>query len=532
MLTVVATWGLVRRWYFRLVCDARRQVYNLNRENVPGQMPTLLVGNIPDVYGAKNRLDSYNSFHTKFGEIVQIFWLWRQQLSVSNYQMARRILLVNQRNYQKFRPNSLLQQLFGSSVLTSDGQVWKRQRLLMNEVFSKQHIKRFHNVFIDYSEQLISQWSREIDQSGSSVKQNIYPDLVALCLDIIGKTAIGKDFAALDGGGDNFLDSLKYIEYQSTQPAHQFVKWWKYLPLPSNRQLKQSFRQIDTLLYQLISQRQELSVPEATNILDLLLRAADFVDTELPPLTKKEVRDNLLAIIVNGHETVATTIAFSLYLLAKHPDKMSRLQADVDQVVALNQGQLTEAGVAKLTYLNCVLLEVLRISPTVAGLQRIASDRDVLESWSIPPKQVVGISLEPLHRDPNYYGAQPDQFHPERYLEPESYLHDMHTPAVETQASSQCPFSKFLKPLKERHNSRRNSGSIQRPLTFGDGARKCLGEHFAMHEMKVVLAMLIYHFDFQAVPGFEAELELGKFGLFLSTFPKAGVEVVISPRTH
>ena len=271
----------------------------------------------------------------------------------------------------------------------------------------------------------------------------------------------------------------------------------------------------------------------------MLLRSTDFVSTELDPLTKKEVRDNLLAIIVNGHQTVATTVAFSLYLLAKHPEQMGRVQAEVDQMMEQGQGQLTEAGVSQLNYLNCVLLEVLRFSPAVAGLQRISKERDVLETWSIPPKQVVGIALAPLHHDPNYYGAQPEQFYPERYLNPEFSLHTNvydcgDNNATRTYAQSKCPFSKLWMPLKGGINSvsHNNATSIQRPLTFGDGARQCLGEHFAMYEMKVALATLLYHFDFQGASNFEAELELGKFGLFLSTFPKAGVEMVISPRIH
>ena len=91
ILVAIATWFLVRSWYFRLVFDVRRKIYNLDGKTVPGQTPKMLVGNIPDVYRAKNRLTSYNSFHKKFGEIVQIFWLWRQQISISNYHMARQI---------------------------------------------------------------------------------------------------------------------------------------------------------------------------------------------------------------------------------------------------------------------------------------------------------------------------------------------------------------------------------------------------------------------------------------------------------
>ena len=197
-------------------------------------------------------------------------------------------------------------------------------------------------------------------------------------------------------------------------------------------------------------------------------------------------------------------------------------------------------GVSQLNYLNSVLLEVLRFSPAVAGLQRVSIDRDVLNNWVTPPRQVVGIALEPLHRDSRYFGEQPDQFHPERYLNSEGYLDNdesvyHYQDSSITHPQSKCPF-KTLWPLHNKADykivNELNNPSVHEPLTFGDGARKCLGKHFAMYEMKVALAVLLYRFEFKVAPNFKAELELGKFGLFLSTFPKGGVEMMISPRPH
>jgi cytochrome P450 len=159
----------------------------------------------------------------------------------------------------------------------------------------------------------------------------------------------------------------------------------------------------------------------------------------------------------------------------------------------------------------------------MAGLQRISSDRDVLEGWSIPAKQVVGIALKPLHHNPEYFGDRADQFHPERYLDAEL--------TITNESPIQCPLKRFL--IRDREdNSKNTKAGVYLPLTFGDGARKCLGEHFAMYEMKVVMAILLYHFDFQIAPNFAAELELGKFGLFLTNFPKDGVKMLIAPRSH
>lgn len=530
VLTGFIGWLWLRVWYFQLVSDARNQIRDRNSKTVPGSFPKMLVGNMVDVYSASNHLSAYNLFHEKFGEIVQIFWMWRQQISISNYAMARQILVTNQKNYEKFPPNSLIQRLFGKSVLTNNGEDWKRHRLLLNEVFSQKTIASFHDVFVDYSEQLAHKWQGYIDRYGESTKLDIYPELLALFLDIVGKISIGKDFAALEGEADEFLNHLKYIVQQSTRPLHQFTKWWKYLPLASNRKLDKAFTEIDDFIYTLIRQRKEISETYSSNVLDLLLQTKDSPETNLAPLTDKEVRDNLLAIIVNGHETVATSVSFSLYLLAQHPEKLARAQAEVDTIMERNGGKLTEAGLAKLDYLNCIILETLRFCPPMAGLQRISSDRDVLEGWSIPAGQVVGITLKPLQHNPEYFGDRAEQFHPERYLDNQPTMLSVGV-ATATQSQSQCPFKRFF-TLDREDSSKNTKAGVYLPLTFGDGARKCLGEHFAMYEMKVALAVLLYRFDFQVAPNFEAELELGKFGLFLTTFPKEGVEMVISRRTH
>lgn len=531
VLTISSGWLWLRIWYFRLVSNARNQIQDRDGKAVLGAFPRMLLGNLVDVYSAENQLSAYHSFHQKFGEVVQIFWLWRSQLSISNYAMARQILVNNQRNYRKFPPNSVLQKLFGKSVLTftDTNSDWKRHRLLLNEVFSKQQVASFHHIFVDYSERLGNKLNKQIVQSETGTELDIYPELLVLFLDIVGKVAIGKDFAALSGEADEFLNALKYIVYQSIQPAHQFTTWWKHLPIPSNRKLNRAFKTVDDFIYQLIRQRKARSESDSANVLDLLLRT-DNLETEIQPLTDKEIRDNLLAIIANGHETVATTVAFSLYFLAQHPAKLARARAEVDRIMDGERGKLTETGVAKLDYLNCTILETLRFSPTMAGLQRVSCDYDLLSGWSIPAQQVVGITLNPLHRNPEYFGDLAEQFHPERYLDPESVAVSVGATATR-EAQSRCPFKRFL-PSHHQNTSRTTKAGIYLPLTFGDGARKCLAENFAMYEMKIALAIMLYYFNFQAAPNFQAQLELGKFGLFLTSFPKEGVKMVISSRPH
>lgn len=475
----------------------------------------MLLGNLPDVYQAENKLDAYHQFHEQYGEIVQIYWMWRQQLSVTNFKMVEHILLQHQYNYQKFPPNRLIQKLYGESVLTTHGQQWKRHRTIVQSIFLPQHIAGFHDLFAQATQQLISHWQTNLVNSTNTIRHDIYPDLIALFLDIIGQAAFGIELGAQQGEIDEVIASIRFILEQSTLPQYQFVSWWQQLPLPNNDRLQKAFARIDNFLYGLIQDRratlQQNSTP-STNLLNLLLQATEWVDVDILPLTDKEVRDNLLAITINGFETVATSTALSLDLLARHPEKMQRVQEEVGQAFA--KDSFHASHLIQLPYLKAIVVESLRLCPPMAGLQRMSIEADTLGEWSIPANQAVGIPLRPLHLNSQLYGEHPEQFCPQRYLD--------NTTHTTTPSMAGCPLKRFLGYNQE--------DTKRFPITFGEGARRCLGETFALHEMTIVLGLLLHHFAFSVQPGDEAVMELGKFGLFISMLPKGGVHLLIRKR--
>ena len=139
----------------------------------------------------------------------------------------------------------------------------------------------------------------------------------------------------------------------------------------------------------------------------------------------------------------------------------------------------------------------------------------------------MGISLMPLHANPEYFGEAPGEFRPERYL----VNGDADTEGTgdgQTPAKS-CPFHKAMRPPLLPVGAK-TRGRVCLPLSFGAGARKCLGEHFAMHEVKVLLATLLRHFDLLSDEGFEPDLDLDRFGLFLALQPLHGVRIAVVHR--
>lgn len=514
LFSVFAFYQLVKLWYWRQVNIAQANVHHVDGSLVPGQPPTPIVGNIPDVYQADNQLSAYNAFHQKFGEIVQILWLWRHQISLASYPMALQILGPNQHQYEKFRPNALLRRLYGSSVLTNNGPAWKRHRLILNEFFTEKAVLTYHPTMVQLTQRLIDKWQARVRQGDGGAQIEICADLNPLFLDIVTQITVGESVGALDHAADGFLQNLTYILKASTQPQHQFVSWWRFVPIPQNLQLSRALVQVDAFLAQLIAQHKATQSAEnlrPKTVLDKLLLSA--AETAEHPLTHAEIKDNLLAIIGNGYETVATTLAMTLQALSQDPSKLARASQEVQAVLAEHNQQLTPGAVAKLFYIEAVLYESMRLYPAVAGLQRISLAPDVLEGWSIPAQQVVGITLQPLHLHPDYYGESPETFCPERYLNGASEA---------TPSESRCPFKRLT-----GFGDATPSQSVRLPLTFGHGARQCLAKHLALYEMKVVLAMLLGEFGFETVSQEPAALELGKFGLFISAFPQGGVQLKV-----
>lgn len=518
MLIAGVGWVTLHRWYFGVIAKARAEIRHPQGRSIPGHPPQLLLGNIFGVYNAPNRLKAYHQFHERYGEIVQIFWMWRQQISVTNYDSAHRILVSRQNHYRKFPPNRLIQKLYGQSVLTQHGQAWHRQRLLMRDLFSPRYIFRFHDVFVAYGDELAGRWSAQLESLPHALTKNIYPDLIDLSLDIIARATLGADFGASHGKANRLLESIAYILKQSTQPVYQFTSWWQHLPLPANRKLKRAFQTIDDFLYGLIQDRRDAyhgaETAATSDLLDLLLQAAHSDESGTQALTDQEIRDNVLAIVINGHETVAIGMALVLYLLAAHPEVLAQVQQEIDQV--MQEEGLTPAGVLRLQTLKAAIWESLRLYPPMVGLQRISQSPDTLQQWSIPTDQVVGIPLMLLHRDPEVFGDNADLFCPARYL---------------GLVRSMAPNPSGACPMHGRQESRERSDvDTPLPLSFGDGARRCLGEAFALYEMTVVLAVLLHRFRFRISAADPVEIELGKFGLFISMLPKQGVTLQILPR--
>ncbi|MGB3199565.1 MAG: cytochrome P450 [Nodosilinea sp.] len=248
---------------------------------------------------------------------------------------------------------------------------------------------------------------------------------------------------------------------------------------PGHR-LKAMSDQIDALIFAEIRDRRANPDGDRSDILSLLLAARD---AEGQGLSDQELRDELMTLLVAGHETTATAIAWSLYWAHSRPDVGARLRSELQTANSADPVALT-----KLPYLNAVCNETLRIYPiAMLTFPRRVEQPITLQGYDLSPDQVVVGSIYLLHRRPDLYPS-PDQFRPERFLE-------------------------------------RQFGPFEF-MPFGAGARRCVGAALAMYEMTIVLATLLQDCELELAS--DAPVEPQRRGVTLSM--KGGVDMVYQGR--
>jgi cytochrome P450 len=353
----------------------------------------------------------------------------------------------------------LLPVLGPNSVLLLDEQAHMRQRKLLLPPFHGQRMMR-------YEELMRAIAAAEIERWGPGEVRQLRPRMQALTLEIILRAVFG----VAEG---QRLEELRYalrslVNFVTTPFANLLMAVLGPGRGKSVPGFRERLARVDELLYAEIAERRELAgIAERQDIMSLLLQATD---EEQQPMSDKEVRDELMTLLLAGHETTANSLAWAVERLARHPGALARLQEEID------------AGEDR--YLQAVIYEVLRLRPVISIVVRRLKAPFQLGEWELP----AGVALIPciylMHRRADIY-PEPEAFRPERFLE-------------------QAPGTYTWIP-------------------FGGGVRRCLGAAFAQFEMEVVLRELIRR---RTITPARAEDERVRRRAFTET-PGRNAEVVV-----
>ena len=355
-----------------------------------------------------------------------------------NPEHVKHVLITNHTNYQKGVGFERVKMLLGNGIIVSDGDMWRRQRTMLQPAFKLAKIADLARHIKASSLAVRDQW-RTLARDRATI--DITTAMSQFGLDVILRCIFSEDLERIcsKAGGNPFA----------------------FLASDSERDLNMAkrFRELNQLVRECVEERRASGARPADFLSDMI-DARDKRTGE--GMSVKEIVDEVNTMIIAGHETSAGTLNWAWYLISRHPEVEAKLLAELDANIPDENVQLDD--VMRLNYMRQVLLETLRLYPPVWLYTRRAIGDDKLGEYAVPAGTHIYLSPYLLHRQADLW-PEPEVFDPDRF-----------------------GADKVEKRPREAY------------IPFSAGARRCIGEHFAFVEMQMHLAMMLREFKLQHVP--------------------------------
>lgn len=413
-----------------------------------------IVGNMPEF--ARNPLEFIIGLQREYGDVAAFSLMGQQSVLVSNPHDIERILLETGKRYGKFAPTYAMRTILGNGLVTSEGDFWRRQRKLAAPAFHHQSIKRYADQMVTYAQDMVQTWQDD-------AVRNLHQDMMTLTQRIIMKVLFDVDVLENARDASKAFDAMMHA-LGADMGIHAVLP--AFIPTPTRKRMVEGVKYIDGLLLEIIEQRRA----DRGERHDLLTMLMDARDDDGQPMSTEQLLDEIRTLYLAGHETTATTLSWTWYLLSRSPEVYVRLEAEIEQV--LNGSAPTAEDVQRLPYCNAVIKESLRCYPVAWITQRIAQEDVEIGGCRIAKGTFIFLSPWIVHHDPRWH-AKPDVFIPERWLK-----------------------EKLELPPREAY------------IPFGGGPHICLGNGLAMMEAVLLLATLLGRYHIAVLPEPPVEIEL------------------------
>lgn len=359
----------------------------------------------------------------------------------------KRILADNHRNYSKATNiNGVFKRAVADGLLTSEGDEWRRQRNMVRPAFHWQRLAGIGVGVTEATEAMLQGWE---PVAGGEGTLDMADEMGLLTLGITTKALFGWDLGE---------------ELESTG---RMIGMGLSLLLSSDRpEFAEGEEFVNRLVYGFISERRAGGEP-GDDLLGMLIEARDAETGE--PLSDRQVRDQVLTLLLAGYETTANSLAWTWYLLAQNPGPAATMRRELHAVLGGRPASMEDLKL--LTYTRHVLEESMRLYPPAWILGRRALGEDQLGEHVIPAGSVIALSPYTMHRHPGHW-ERPEEFDPDRFR-PEN-------------TAGRKPFAYF---------------------PFGGGPRLCIGHNFAMIEAQLIVATVAQRFELEVAPGHRVEPE-------------------------
>ncbi|HEX6459887.1 MAG TPA: cytochrome P450 [Thermoleophilaceae bacterium] len=385
---------------------------------------------------------------------------------LANPEHVRQVFTGDPKVFHAGEANAILRPVLGdNSVLLLDEQPHLAQRKLLLPPFHGERMQRYVDVMREVAEHEIERWPQ-----GEVLE--LWPRMQAVTLEVIMRAVFGmEEGARLDRLREAIRGSLDWATAPTQMAALALLGPERVSQM---RLFRDKFTDVDGLLYDEIrARRGDENLGSRDDIMSLLLQAQH---EDGSPMSDEELRDELMTLLVAGHETTATALAWGIERLVRHPDKLERLREEAD------------AGEDE--YVDAVAKETLRLRPVIPIVVRRLTEPVEIGGYTLPAGVKVAPCIYLMHRHASVYDPDPTAFRPERFLEQPAGTYTW--------------------------------------IPFGGGIRRCIGASFAVVEMKTVLSAVARSVDLRAART-EPERVVRRA---ITLTPNRGAEVIASRRVQ
>jgi cytochrome P450 len=384
------------------------------------------------------------------------------------------ICVTQNRQFKRDHFAQDLQKVLGKSLITSDGDFWRRQRRLAQPAFHKDRIAGYAQTMVDLTLRATERW-----RDGET--RDAHTDMMALTLDIVGRTLFGADVGsrARDIGV-----CLEQITERYADAVAMGVPHWDKLPTPLNRRFRSAVQRLDGIVRDLLRSHRAGTTGDGKDLLSMLMAARDEDGTGM---SDDQLRDETITLMLAGHETTAIALTFAWMLLSTHPEARTRLETEVDEV--LGDRPPSYADLPRLVFTDHVVRETLRLYPPAWSIGREAAEDVEIAGRHFEQGTWFWFIPWAMHRDARFF-ERPTRFEPDRWADG---------------LAKRLPRYAYF--------------------PFGGGPRQCIGNSFATMEAILCLATIARSFRVDLTREFRLKLQPA-----VTLRPKHGLSVRVKRR--
>jgi cytochrome P450 len=417
--------------------------------------------------------------HRDHGDVVRLRLGPTVAHLLSHPRGIRHVLQTRHPIYTKNTPGVVrLRDFLGNGLLTSDGDFWRKQRRTAQPAFHRERIQAFASLMSTATGQMLDAWDRRLE--AGSARIDIAEEMMALTLRIVAEALFGAEVGSTTHAVGEALEVVLQV---TNARVKRVVGLPRFLPTPENRRFRRAVGVLDGVVEAMVGARRTAEARD--DLLSMLVAARDPETGR--GMDDRQLRDEILTVLLAGHETTANALTWSLYLLSRHPEEQVRLEEEVDRVLGGRAPTLDDLG--SLTRASLVVQEAMRLYPPAWLFGRSPTEDDEVDGYRIEAGSLVFLSPYVTQRRPDLW-PEPERFLPDRF--------------AGASAASLDRFAYF---------------------PFGGGPRQCIGLAFANLEMQIVMARLAGRYRLRLAPDARVDIEP-----LVTLRPRHGMPMIASPR--